>query len=220
MTGTPADPSLSGTAPILFDALDYSLLNAPLVVLVFAVLLYTSGSVVQWSLEYAGVELSRSNSDSNSDANSVSDADSNPGKAAETDGAGETDDADGVDDADDVDGAAETNDVDDVGDMVETDGVDNVNEPTAEDTGAVIGKAENVLVLSLMLLQAYTALGVIFAAKSIVRKSDMGREDTSYYLTGTMANFTYSVVVGLVLHLSLWAVVRFDLYGGLSPILG
>jgi hypothetical protein len=161
MTTPPTDPSLSGTVPILFEALGYSLLNAPLVVLVFAVLLYTSGSVVHRSLEYAGVELSRSDSDSSDE-----------------------------------------------------------NDPIAEDTGAVIGKAENVLVLTLMLLQAYTALGVIFAAKSIVRKSDMGREDTSYYLTGTMANFTYSVVVGLVLHLSLWAVVRFDLYGGLSAILG
>lgn len=188
-TGTPTDPSLSSTAPILLDALDYSLWNALLVLLAFALLLYTSGGVVRWALEYAGVELSRSDSG----ANPVSASDSTPGKT------GETDDA---------------NDASGVGDPSQTDG------PTAEDTGAVIGKAENVLVLSLMLLQAYTALGVIFAAKSIVRKSDMGREDTSYYLTGTMANFTYSVVVGVVLHLGLWTVVRFDLYGGPSPILG
>jgi hypothetical protein len=66
------------------------------------------------------------------------------------------------------------------------------------DTGTVIGKAENVLVLTLMLVEAYTALGVIFAAKSIVRKSDMDTGDTSYYLTGTIVNFTYSVLVGVV----------------------
>lgn len=85
--------------------------------------------------------------------------------------------------------------------------------PKTEDTGRAIGKTENVLVLSLILVEAYTALGVIFAAKSIVRKSDMDQQDTSYYLTGTMANFTYSVVVGLLLHTFLWSLVTLDLIG-------
>lgn len=75
------------------------------------------------------------------------------------------------------------------------------------DTGATIGKIENILVLGLMLLEAYTALGVIFAAKSIVRRSDMAGGDTSYYLTGTLANFTYSVIISLVLYVSLWKLV-------------
>ena len=71
------------------------------------------------------------------------------------------------------------------------------------DTGTAIGKIENVLVLTLMLLEAYTALGVIFAAKSLVRKDDIDTGDTSYYLLGTLANFTYSVVVGMVVHVGL-----------------
>lgn len=71
-----------------------------------------------------------------------------------------------------------------------------MDEQDVVDTGRVIGKFENVLVFCLMLLEAYTALGVIFAAKSLVRRSDMSTGDTSYYLTGTIANFTYSVVVG------------------------
>lgn len=78
-----------------------------------------------------------------------------------------------------------------------------------EDTGRAIGKLENVLVLSLMLVEAYTALGLIFAAKSIVRRADMSTGDTSYYLTGTVANFTYTVVIGLLLHGLLWAIVEF-----------
>lgn len=67
------------------------------------------------------------------------------------------------------------------------------------DTGTAIGKIENVLVLTLTLAGAYTALGIVFAAKSIVRRADMDRRDTTYYLTGTLANFTYSLLVGTVL---------------------
>ena len=58
-----------------------------------------------------------------------------------------------------------------------------------------------------MMLEAYTALGVIFAAKSIVRKSDMDKGDTTYYLTGTLSNFTYSVIIGVSLHVILWLIV-------------
>lgn len=65
------------------------------------------------------------------------------------------------------------------------------------DTGRLIGKCENVLVLTLVLLGAYTALGLVFAAKSIVRREDMTSRDTSYYLAGTLVNFTYSIVVGV-----------------------
>jgi hypothetical protein len=65
------------------------------------------------------------------------------------------------------------------------------------DTGRVIGKFENVLVLTVVHLQAFTALGLIFAAKSLVRKEDVDSGDTSYYLTGTLANFTWSLLVGV-----------------------
>lgn len=67
----------------------------------------------------------------------------------------------------------------------------------AADTGRVIGKLENVLVLTVVHLHAFTALGLIFAAKSLVRKEDVDSGDTSYYLTGTLANFTWSLLVGI-----------------------
>jgi len=63
-----------------------------------------------------------------------------------------------------------------------------------KDTGFVIGKTENVLVYVLILAGAYTALALIFAAKSLVRREDITSGDTTYYLAGTMVNFTYSVV--------------------------
>lgn len=69
---------------------------------------------------------------------------------------------------------------------------------TQRDTGRVIGKCENVLVLTLVFVGAYTALGLVFAAKSIVRREDMTSGDTTWYLAGTLVNFTYSIVVGVV----------------------
>lgn len=66
------------------------------------------------------------------------------------------------------------------------------------DTGTVIGKLENVLVLTLIFVGAYTALAVLFAAKSLVRIEDTDTEDSTYYLTGTLANFTWSTLLGSV----------------------
>lgn len=66
-----------------------------------------------------------------------------------------------------------------------------------QDIGTVIGKCENVLVVSFLLVGAYTGLAIIFAAKSIVRREDI-RTNTRYYLAGTLVNFTYSVALGLL----------------------
>ena len=67
------------------------------------------------------------------------------------------------------------------------------------DTGRAVGKIENVLILTLTLLSAYTALGLVFTAKSIVRWQDITSEDTTYYLTGSIANVTYSFVYGVAM---------------------
>ncbi|MEA2052242.1 MAG: hypothetical protein U9O90_05410 [Euryarchaeota archaeon] len=68
----------------------------------------------------------------------------------------------------------------------------------ARDTGFVVGKCENLLILTFMLLDAYTALALIFAAKTIVRKEDMSK-NTLFFLAGTMINVTYSIMIGLVI---------------------
>ena len=67
-----------------------------------------------------------------------------------------------------------------------------------QDTGFVIGKCENLLILSFMLLDAYTALALIFAAKALVRREDMSK-NSLYFLVGTMVNVTYSIMFGLIL---------------------
>ncbi len=68
----------------------------------------------------------------------------------------------------------------------------------ARDTGFVVGKCENLLILTFMLLDAYTALALVFAAKAIVRREDMSK-NSLFFLAGTMINVTYSIMVGLVM---------------------
>ena len=68
------------------------------------------------------------------------------------------------------------------------------------DTGYVIGKCENILILSLVLTGAYTALALIFAAKAIIREDEI-KNNSLYFLAGTMINVTYSVIVGLIIKL-------------------
>lgn len=66
-----------------------------------------------------------------------------------------------------------------------------------KDTGFVVGKCENLLILTFMYLDAYTALALIFAAKAVVRREDMSK-NSLFFLAGTMINVTYSIIIGLV----------------------
>lgn len=77
--------------------------------------------------------------------------------------------------------------------------VEDRSEPSQRerDVGAIVGKTENVLVYAFVLVDAFTALAIIFAAKSIVRREDM-KNDSLFYLAGTLVNFTYSLLVGLL----------------------
>jgi hypothetical protein len=66
------------------------------------------------------------------------------------------------------------------------------------DTGFIIGKCENILIVSLVLVNAYTALALIFTAKTIIRAEDI-KKNSLYYLAGTMINVTYSIIFGIII---------------------
>jgi len=66
------------------------------------------------------------------------------------------------------------------------------------DTGFIIGKCENILILTFMFLDAYIALAIIFAAKTIIREDDI-KKNSLYYLAGTMINVTYSIIIGAII---------------------
>lgn len=66
------------------------------------------------------------------------------------------------------------------------------------DTGFIIGKCENILILTFMLFDAYIALAIIFAAKTIIREEDI-KKNSLYFLAGTMINVTYSIIIGAII---------------------
>ena len=64
----------------------------------------------------------------------------------------------------------------------------------------VIGVCENILIVVFIFSSSYTALAVIFAAEGIV---SLQSETDDYYqfrfLAGTLVNFTYSVIISLIM---------------------
>ena len=70
------------------------------------------------------------------------------------------------------------------------------------DTGLIVGLCENILIITFILVEAYTALALVFTAKSIVRSRAM-QEKPEYYLVGTMVNITFSILMGFVIKILL-----------------
>jgi len=81
--------------------------------------------------------------------------------------------------------------------------------------GRWIGWAEGVIVLTLMLLEAYTALGLVLAAKGLIRWENVKKEP-HYIALGTIVNFACAIAVGGIL---LWIVKNghysFGIWAGL-----
>ncbi|MGB2842535.1 MAG: hypothetical protein WBC40_08690 [Halobacteriota archaeon] len=65
--------------------------------------------------------------------------------------------------------------------------------------GIVIGVVERVMVLTFVLVNQYTAITVIFAAKSIARFNELkDRKMAEYYLIGTLVSITFALLVGII----------------------
>ena len=65
------------------------------------------------------------------------------------------------------------------------------------DAGAVIGKCENIITVTCVLLGEVTGLALIFAAKSIVRIDDI-KTNAHYYLGGTLVNLVWGLLVAAI----------------------
>ncbi|UJF23933.1 hypothetical protein L0B52_06200 [Suttonella sp. R2A3] len=63
--------------------------------------------------------------------------------------------------------------------------------------GYIIGKCENLIIVTLVLSDAITGLALIFAAKNLVRQEDIKR-NAGFFLVGTMVNFTASLMVAFI----------------------
>lgn len=71
----------------------------------------------------------------------------------------------------------------------------------SEGVGAYIGVIERVIIASLVALQQYSAVGFVFAAKSIARfkRMEESQEFAEYYLIGTLTSFVIAILAGLAL---------------------
>ena len=63
--------------------------------------------------------------------------------------------------------------------------------------GFIVGRCENILILTFMLLNQVTALVVIIGIKGLVRKENIEKKP-GYYLVGTIVNLTLSILLGLL----------------------
>ena len=71
-----------------------------------------------------------------------------------------------------------------------------------ENAGRWIGRLERFLILTLVLLEQYEAIGLLVAAKSIFRFSK-SRDVGEYVLIGTLISFTIAIIVGLIANMFL-----------------
>jgi len=79
----------------------------------------------------------------------------------------------------------------------------NLNEDESlENAGRWIGRLERFLILTLVLLEQYEAIGLLVAAKSIFRFSK-SRDVGEYVLIGTLISFTIAIIVGLIANMFL-----------------
>ena len=80
-------------------------------------------------------------------------------------------------------------------------GTDN-KDKSLENAGRWIGRLERFLILTLVLLEQYEAIGLLVAAKSIFRFSK-SRDVGEYVLIGTLISFTIAIIVGLIANMFL-----------------
>ncbi len=67
--------------------------------------------------------------------------------------------------------------------------------------GALIGTIERWLILLFVCLQRYDALGLLIAAKSIIRFSETQNKKSEYVLTGTLLSIFIAVMAGMMIKL-------------------
>jgi len=67
--------------------------------------------------------------------------------------------------------------------------------------GTQIGILERIITLTFVLLGEYTAIALIFTAKSIARFEELkDRQFAEYYLIGTLSSILFALVIGLAAH--------------------
>ncbi len=80
---------------------------------------------------------------------------------------------------------------------VNQDGKINEEDKKQIHTGYIIGKCENLIIVTLVLNDAFTGLAIVFTAKNLVRKEKI-EKNADFYLAGTMINFTATLIISFI----------------------
>lgn len=83
-----------------------------------------------------------------------------------------------------------------IGSILKTVGI-NTKKEGMEHAGQLIGYLERFLILTFVLSNNYNAVGLLIAAKSILRYPAL-QENSEYILIGTLLSFSFAVVVGIL----------------------
>ncbi len=73
-------------------------------------------------------------------------------------------------------------------------------EPIDNNTGRLIGNLERLLVIVLLILNQYTAIGLVFTAKSIARYNKIATDKkfAEYYLLGTLFSILSTLIIYII----------------------
>ncbi len=74
---------------------------------------------------------------------------------------------------------------------------DDAVEQSRRSIGNVIGKCENIIIVTFVLAGQETGLALIFAAKALARKKEI-ESDPGYFLGGTLINFVWSLMIAFI----------------------
>lgn len=73
------------------------------------------------------------------------------------------------------------------------------NEKSLENAGAWIGMLERLMILFLVLIGKYEVIGLLIAAKSIIRLKDGEQKMGEYVLVGTLLSVSVAIVTGYII---------------------
>lgn len=66
--------------------------------------------------------------------------------------------------------------------------------------GQLIGQFERIIILTLVLLQQYDAIGFLIAGKGIIRFAERDKITSEYVLVGTMMSYAFAILIGALIN--------------------
>src|SRR5699024_10480339 len=83
------------------------------------------------------------------------------------------------------------------------DQIQNHNEQSLENAGAWIGILERLIIFFLVLISQYEAIGLLVAAKSIIRLKEGEQKMSEYVLVGILISISVALLTGFIVSKSI-----------------